>query len=282
MLKVKESNHAYTKNLLDLKNSYVFKKVFRKETNRDLLLDFLNSFLRQNIVEIIQVKDSKHLGHEFFEEFSIDVKTDKEELFNIELHLVQSDEYQEQIMIKWMKEYVREVQLGYTGNIPRIVMYLFDFNKVLSTRHKVQKALTLDGNFYSNHYEIHAIHMVNYIEEENESNKRKWLDFLIGDYQVKQALATDKPFFEKALKSLIQLNLDEVFVSEANEFLTSLKEVYYYRYRNMDINKWNIELDRIHYLVTASSPMSYQEIATHFELPLIEVIAKSKMYSFFY
>ena len=39
-------------------------------------------------------------------------------------------------------------------------------------------------------YEVQAIHMKYFAKEENKFEKRKWLDFFIGDLEAKQALAT--------------------------------------------------------------------------------------------
>ncbi|WP_093266808.1 hypothetical protein [Psychrobacillus sp. OK032] len=94
------------------------------------------------------------------------------------------------------------------------------------TQGKQQKAVTHDGSSYSDHYEVHAIHMENYARGENEPEKRKWLDFLIGDQVVKQTLATNNPLLDRLLQALIELNQDEVTRSEATEYHSSLQKVY--------------------------------------------------------
>ncbi|MFJ7970702.1 PD-(D/E)XK nuclease family transposase [Psychrobacillus sp. NPDC096389] len=280
-MEVNEFHKDYMQNSLDLRNMYVFKKIFRKAENYDLLLDFIRPFLDLNIIEVERVKDSNYLGHEFFEEFSVDVKTDKGKLYNIEIHLIHSEKYYKQMTMTWEKEYVRQVVQGNIGHTPKIVMYFFDFSTILDSRHKMQKAITHDGSCYSDHYEVHAIHMKYFAIVENNSEKRKWLDFFIGDQEAKQALAAQYPLLQKTLKALNELNEDEVTVQEAADYYASLQKVYFYRYDSMDTSEWESQMDLIHELVSSSCPMSYQETADHLGIPMIEVIAKSNMYYFF-
>lgn len=280
-MEVHEFHKDYMQNSLDLRNMYVFKKIFKKEENYDLLLDFIRPFLDFNIIEVERVKDSNYLGHEFLEEFSVDVKTAKGNLYNIELHLIHSEKYYKQMTMTWEKEYVRQVVQGNIGYIPKIVMYFYDFSTILDSRHKVQKAITHDGSRYSDHYEVHAIHMKYFAIEENNSEKRKWLDFFIGDQEEKQALAIQCPLLQKTLKALNELNEDEVTVHEAADYYASLQKVYFYRYDSMDTSEWESQMDCIHELVSSSCPMSFHETADHLGIPMIEVIAKSNMYYFF-
>ncbi|GGA16589.1 PD-(D/E)XK nuclease family transposase [Psychrobacillus lasiicapitis] len=273
-IKVQEPQQDHSQDLLDLRNMYIFKKIFRKEENHDLLLDFISPFLDFNIVEVVRVKDSNYLGHEFLEEFSVDIKTDNGKLYNIELHLIHSEKYYNQMTMTWAKEYIREVVQGNIGCIPKVVIYFFDFSKHLDSRHKVQKAVTHDGSSYSEHYEVFA-------RDEHEPEKRKWLEFFIGDLEAKQALATQHPLLGRALKALIELSEDEVTVNEAADYHSALQQVYFYRYEKMDTTKWQIEMDEIHHLVSSSCPMSFQETAFHMKIPISEVIAKTNMYYFF-
>jgi len=50
----------------------------------------------------------------------------------------------------------------------------------------------------------------------------------------------------------------------------------------MDTSEWEFEMNHIYELGSSSCPMSYQEIAFHLEIPMSEVIAKFKMYYFFW
>lgn len=123
------------KNLMDLKIDFAFKHLFGSERNKQLTIVFLNAIL--NWTGSNKIKEITFINHEVGGEYKEDkqsrldivVKTEKEDIINIEIQLANKNDMFKRTLFYWSRLYNLQLQKGkgyYTLN-PTITINICDF-----------------------------------------------------------------------------------------------------------------------------------------------------------
>ena len=214
VLLIQEQRNTYKKELLDLRNDFVFKSFFGVERNSNLLLQFLNSILDVHISSIEFV--DPHLESTHAEDkgsvMDVRVRTAQGEQINIEMQLSNHRAFPERMLIYWAKMYGSQDKAGrqYSKLRKAIQIIITDFdlldekdyhNLFQISNHKSKSLL-------SNHLEIHVLELpklrINNIIEATELEQ--WLLFLKSDEKTKEALAMESTTMREAFEEIDRLS----------------------------------------------------------------------------
>lgn len=221
---VREEKVQYSKGLLDVRNDLVFKTVFGEERNKDILLSLLNAILIEEVVEIVFL--DTHIGAEFVDEkysvMDIRVRTANQTEINIEMQVENHDGFEERMLLYWAKLYTKQLKSGmpYTQLKKAIQISIVDFEFLKSTHfHSMFHLLENKEKFaFTNHCEIHVLELpkVDRMEKlDRQEVLAKWVLFLTGDDQTKEALAMTDLGIERAYDELQRVSKDEVMRERA-------------------------------------------------------------------
>lgn len=213
---VKEIEGVYQRELLDLRNDFVFKTFFSAKRNEKLLLDFLNSILDDTMESVVVINANLDLTHPNDKASILDVrvKTDKGEQINIEIQLEGHRAFTERMLMYWAKMYVSQEKMGQTyEELKRAIqIIILDFT-LLPKKHfhsKFQLRDYVDGTVFSKHAEIHVLEMpkLNIMQLENAENLEKWLLFLQADKEKKEELSVESSMMKEAFEEIKRLSQD--------------------------------------------------------------------------
>ena len=146
MIKMWWKEKKYIKgNLLDLKNDYVFKKIFGRKGNEDITKDFLSSIIDENITSINLDKNTI-IERDFKEDKIgvVDIATTINGYINadIEMQVVDHKDIEKRILWYWSKLYSRGIKKGKTyKNLNRTIVILIT-NYRLNITSKIEKYFT--------------------------------------------------------------------------------------------------------------------------------------------
>lgn len=216
VLLLHERKDTYEMGLLDLRNDFVFKAFFGDRRNNNLLLDFLNAILDENIVSVKLTDPYTELSHadDKASEMDIRILTDTGEQINVEMQLRGHRAFNERMLIYWAKMYGNQDKGGksYRELTKAIQIAILDFI-LLPKKHFHSKFQLVDlevGTVFSPHAEIHTLELPKFKSAQiRKTNKlEKWVLFLQGDKQIKEALAMESPTMKEAFEEIQRLSQD--------------------------------------------------------------------------
>jgi len=211
---IRERRDTYKKELLDLRNDFVFKSFFGVERNSYLLLKFLNSILDIPISTIEFV--DPHLESTHAEDkgsvMDVRVRTSEGEQINIEMQLGNHRAFPERMLIYWAKMYGSQHKRGkrYRELRKAVQIIITDFVLLEEENYHnlFQVANQKTNSLLSNHLEIHVLELpklrINNIIEVTELER--WILFLKCDTKTKEALAMESTTMREAFEEIERLS----------------------------------------------------------------------------
>lgn len=211
---IREQRDTYQKELLDLRNDFVFKSFFGVERNSHLLLQFLNSILDLHISSIEFVDpylESTH-AEDKGSVMDVRVRTALGEQVNIEMQLGNHHAFPERMLIYWAKMYGGQQKRGrgYSDLRKAIQIIITDFELLDEEAHHNLFQITnqKSKSLLSNHLEIHVLELpklqINNIIKATELEQ--WLLFLKSDKKIKEALAMESTTMREAFEEIERLS----------------------------------------------------------------------------
>ena len=216
-LLIREQRGTYRKELLDVRNDFVFKSFFGDKRNTHLLTKFLNSILDLHISAIEYV--DPHLESTNAEDkgsvMDVRVRTEKGEQINIEMQMGNHRAFPERMLIYWAKMYGSQDKAGRQYSKLRkaiqIIITDFDLLEEKDYHNLFQITNQKSKSLLSNHLEIHILELpklrINNIIEANELEQ--WLLFLKGDEKMKEALAMESTTMKEAFEEIDRLSQND-------------------------------------------------------------------------
>ena len=216
-------------NLLDIKNDYVFKRVFGHTGNEDITLDLLKSITKESITDI--VLDSNPITEKDMFDDKIGILDIKAKLngninCDIEMQVVNRKNIEKRILFYWSKMYTGSIKQGidYKELKKGIVILIVDYNleqlKNISkfmTKWNIREEenpkiiLTDDLEFYI--IELEKVKRIN-----ENSILKLWLEFIKNPKVVSNMENVE---IKKARKELEKISQDE-----HERYLAELRQKY--------------------------------------------------------
>ncbi|WP_232843445.1 Rpn family recombination-promoting nuclease/putative transposase [Sporosarcina beigongshangi] len=211
---VKEQREAYTGELLDLRNDYVFKSFFGDKRNKNLLLKFLNAVLDVDIHAIKLTDPHIERNHPTDKKSIMDVRvqTASGDQINIEMQMAGHRAFPERMYMYMAKMYVSQDEAGKKYSDYRRAVQIIITNFELLEEddfHNVYKITNQkSGSIFTTHYETHVLELPKLIKEDikETTELEKWLLFLKSDQQIKEALAMESPTMKEAFEEIERLS----------------------------------------------------------------------------
>ncbi|SHK17920.1 Rpn family recombination-promoting nuclease/putative transposase [Tepidibacter formicigenes] len=209
---------------------FVFKRIFAGETKESkiVLIDLLNSILglekEEKIIEIIYLNpyNDKEYKEDKISIMDVKVKTQKDELIDIEVQINNRDNYRKRSLYYWSKMYGETIEDGdaYETLKKCIVVNILDFNLLKETKkyHSKFKVKDIEENFeLLDDLEIHYLELPKFndnksVKEMNELEK--WLVFIKdagdeGKEELVNGIRNKSEVIDMAGKMLEKLSQDE-------------------------------------------------------------------------
>ncbi|SMB88566.1 conserved hypothetical protein (putative transposase or invertase) [Desulfonispora thiosulfatigenes DSM 11270] len=180
--------------LMDPKIDFAFKQIFagKFKESKIVLIDLLNSIL--GFEETVKITDILYLNPYTDKEYEeskqsildIKVKTNKEELIDIEIQIRNSDNYRKRSLYYWSTIYGEQIVEGEAYNELKrcIVINILNFNLITENEHyhSIFNVREKNKNFALNHdLEIHYLELKKFLKstgEEKFTGLEQWLIFL--------------------------------------------------------------------------------------------------------
>lgn len=228
--------------LINILVDFAFKKVFAGEGEKSkyLLKDFLNCILglegSDKIKTIIYLNPFNDREYEKDKQSIMDikVKTEADELIDIEVQISDVDDYKKRSLYYWSKLYGETIEKGkaYIELKKSIVINILDF-KIIDENDKYHNVFVIkekDDNFkFIDDLEIHYIELEKFKKEDIEglSDLEEWLIFLrecnpSGDKRILEKLKVEKEEIKMAAEIIDKLSADE---KEYQEYLAREKYI---------------------------------------------------------
>ena len=180
--------------LINILIDFAFKKVFAGsgEESEHILKDFLNSILelkgenRIKKIEYLNPFNDRENEEDKQSIMDIKVKTEKEELIDIEVQINNVDNYRKRSLYYWSKLYGESIKKGnkYFELKKSIVINIMDFN-VIKENNKYHNVFVIkereENTLFLEDLEIHYIELSKYKENKNVdelSDLEEWVTFL--------------------------------------------------------------------------------------------------------
>lgn len=266
-------------NLVNILVDFAFKKVFagEGEISKHLLIDFLNCILEleehKKIKEIVYINpfNDRETSEDKQSIMDIKVKTECDELVDIEVQISDVDDYKKRSLYYWSKLYGESIKKGnaYYDLKKSIVVNILDFNLIKENDkyHNVFVIKEKDDNFvFIEDLEIHYIELnkFNFDKDINSLNDlEEWLVFLKecgpnGDEEVIEKLSVKKEEIGVAVEIMNKLSADEIeyqkYLAREKFLLDEISKKKYAEYKmnqikeelnDMMMKKQQAEEDRI-------------------------------------
>lgn len=228
--------------LINILVDFAFKKVFAGEGEKSkyLLKDFLNCILglegSDKIKTIIYLNPFNDREYEKDKQSIMDikVKTEADELIDIEVQISDVDDYKKRSLYYWSKLYGETIEKGkaYIELKKSIVINILDF-KIIDENDKYHNVFVIkekDDNFkFIDDLEIHYIELEKFKKEDigGLSDLEEWLIFLrecnpSGDKRILEKLKVEKEEIKMAAEIIDKLSADE---KEYQEYLAREKYI---------------------------------------------------------
>lgn len=217
--------------LINILVDFAFKKVFagEGEESKHILRDFLNSILElesdEKIKEIVYLNPFNDREHDNDKQSIMDikVKTEKNELIDIEVQINNIDNYRKRSLYYWSKLYGETIKKGepYYKLKKSIVINILDFN-IINENNKYHNVFVIkereDNTLFVEDLEIHYIELSKFkaskkVEEFTELEE--WIAFLRecsqdGDVEIIEKLSKRKEEISVAMEIMNKLSASEI------------------------------------------------------------------------
>lgn len=208
--------------LLDPRVDFVFKRIFASESNKDVLLAFLNGIFTDagerplNEVVLLNPYTDKDDPLDKQSIFDIWAKTDEGKLINIEMQLFNKYDIEKRTLYYWSKRYAGQLQeTGKYRDLKKCVTINILNYKVLPNEH-THSVFHLredkNGTPLADDIEIHFLELPKLKDTAvpGEGGLVNWLLFLKGkDDSNWEVLSMNEPALKKAMDTLEFLSQDE-------------------------------------------------------------------------
>ncbi|MDU4802422.1 MAG: Rpn family recombination-promoting nuclease/putative transposase [Clostridium butyricum] len=217
------------KNLVNILVDFAFKKVFAGEGEKSkyLLKDFLNSILeltgtdRIKTIEYLNPFNDREHEKDKQSIMDIKVKTEADELIDIEVQISDVDDYKKRSLYYWSRLYGETIEKGkgYIELKKSIVINILDF-KLIDENNKYHNVFMIkekEDNFkFIDDLEIHYIELAKFNKQDinNLNDLEEWLLFLRecnknGDEKILEKLKIEKEEIKMAVEIMNKLSADE-------------------------------------------------------------------------
>ena len=229
-----------TKNLLSLKSDWVFKRIFGKEGNEDILLDLLSAILKINIKRV-ELKNTELTKNKEEQKKSIlDIKAilDDNSIIDIEMQVKNEYNMVDRTIQYLTKLYSDQLENGedYTQTKKVIIINILGYNLLkTNTYHTIThlkheehnkkeyiKLYDKEETTLTDKLEIHTIELPKFLKLKNieDSQLVEWLRLFSGKGElIKMALSKNAKKIEKAYKELEYLSQDKTARAEYDEYI---------------------------------------------------------------
>ncbi|TDL48811.1 Rpn family recombination-promoting nuclease/putative transposase [Paenibacillus dendritiformis] len=208
--------------LLDPRNDFIFKRIFGSESNKDVLLAFLNStFVEAGeppLTEIILMNPytEKDATHDKQSILDIKAKTTEGKLINIEMQLFNPYNMEKRTLFYWSQMYSHQIKEGGNyGELKKCVtINILNYSCLPNERYHNVFHLREDHSLIPliDDIEIHVMELpkLNQYEVPSKGGLVNWLLFLKGIDKTKwEVLTMNEPMLKKAMTTLEFLSQDE-------------------------------------------------------------------------
>jgi predicted transposase/invertase (TIGR01784 family) len=207
--------------LLDPRNDFIFKKIFGSESNKDVLLAFLNSTFREAgeppLVEITLMNTFTDKDSPSDKQSVLDIKarTAEGKLINIEMQLFNPYNMEKRTLFYWSEMYYHQIQKGDSYNLLKkcVTINILNYSCLPNDRYHNVFHLREDHTSIplTDDIEIHVMELTK-LEKHPvpvEGGLVNWLLFLKGvDKPSWEALTVNEPMLKKAMDTLEFLSQD--------------------------------------------------------------------------
>lgn len=208
--------------LLDPRNDFIFKKIFGSESNKDVLLAFLNStFLEAGeppLTEIILLNPYTDKNAPQHKQSILDIKakTTGGQLLNIEMQLFNPYFMEKRTLFYWSNMYFHQLQQGrsYSELKKCVTINILNYNCLPNDRYHNVFHLREDHTLIPliEDIEVHIMELPKLPEQPLPKAKglSNWLLFLKGvNPEQQEVLTMNEPMLKKAMDTLEFLSQDE-------------------------------------------------------------------------
>ena len=274
-----------TQNLLSLKSDWVFKRIFGKEGNEDILADLLSAILDIEIKKI-ELKNTELLKNKEEQKKSIlDIKAilNDNTIMDIELQIRDENNITERGIQYLTKLYSEQLENGekYTDTKKAIVIILLDFNYYkVNTYHSIAhlKFEPCNDNTYIKLYdeeestmtdklEIHVIELPKFLKHKSkeESKLAEWLMLLSGKGElIEMALSKNAKKIKKAYEELEYLSQDKAAREEYDAYQRAIidekMKIQYAEEKGIEKGKTEISKEMLKSKVPINEIMKYTKL----------------------
>ncbi|QUW23105.1 Rpn family recombination-promoting nuclease/putative transposase [Sporosarcina sp. Marseille-Q4063] len=216
VLLLRENESKYGLDLLDLRNDFVFKAFFGDKRNNKLLLDFIRAILGEQIISVKLTSPYVEPSHANDKKSEMDLRilTDIGEQINVEMQLKGHRAFTERMLIYWAKMYGVQGKEGksYVELNKAIQIVITNFNMLRKPHYQSMFQLIdpENGALFSSHMEIHVLELskVKNLILQDATKLEKWLLFMKGDQETKEALAMESSTMKEAYSEIQRLSGD--------------------------------------------------------------------------
>lgn len=215
-------------------NDYLFKWIFGREENKDILLSFLNSVLAssdgEELVDITLAErelDPEHLQDKL-SRLDILGKANDGSLLNIEVQVVNERDIDKRTLYYWAKLYQGQLQSGQTyKELCRTVtinVLAFSFLPDIQNHHSTFALYDMKTGYRLNRdIEVHFLELPKWksLHVKPQTRLEKWLAYLGGsaDKQEMEEIVMSEPAIQKALTA------EDIFLKRDKErYLYEMRE----------------------------------------------------------
>lgn len=176
---------------IDPKNDIAFRRLFGRESNKDITISLLNSVLGLTEVEVI--KDIKFLGTHLFPESTelresiVDVLCEDQrgQRYIVELQVLKPESFDKRVLYYASKVYVDQLLKGEKyHNLKKVCLIgilnhkMFNYTSEYKTKHQIFDSATDHVSFKD--FEFHIIELPKFQKQEDalQTTEDKWIYFL--------------------------------------------------------------------------------------------------------
>ncbi len=229
------------KELLDLKSDWVFKRIFAKEGNEDILASLITAITNEKITKI-QLRNTELYKNSKEDKLGIlDIKAvlDNNSIVDIEMQVSNEGNIIERDLYYLTKLYSEQLKNkeNYKNAKKVIIINLLGYNffKTNSPYHKITlkenknkenmyvKLYEVEEEFNTDKIQIYVVEIPKYLMLENKENPSEldqWMWLFSGEKEMmKMALSKGAQAIKKAYKELEYLSQDEQARQEYDEYV---------------------------------------------------------------
>ncbi|NMM61709.1 Rpn family recombination-promoting nuclease/putative transposase [Clostridium sp. P21] len=219
---------------LNPKVDFAFKKLFASEENKDILMAFINSLLREEEqIKDIELKNPYNIANYRKGKMTIlDIKAvdEKGTWYDIEMQLAEQGFYDKRAFYYWAKVYSDQIESGNDFELLRktIAINILDFNYLDEENfHNVYKVYNeKTKKEFSNIFEMHFIELNKFKKDFKDLKTAldRWVAFLNRAYEIdKDKIPEELAADENVKKAIEKLDIMYLDKEEREIYETDLK-----------------------------------------------------------